>query len=96
MNLVLSVSIYKYKRNSVNQLFTCFLSHSVILHGKLSSSLHVSLGIDRFDRVFGVISASFVPGCNNCAYERLVSVQTAKKSVPKARRSKSGNTIIIS
>jgi len=85
VNLVLSVSIYKYKRNSVNQLFTCFLPHSVILHGKLSSSLHVSLGIDRFDRVFGVISASFVPGCNNCAYERLVSVQTAKCSKSKKK-----------
>jgi hypothetical protein len=56
----------------------------------------VLFGSERFDRVYGVISAAFASGCNSCAYERLVSVQTVKKSVLKARRSNSGNTIITS
>ncbi|MGB7635977.1 MAG: hypothetical protein WBL88_00225, partial [Nitrososphaeraceae archaeon] len=51
-----------------------------------SSSLHVLFCSGRFDQLYHVISASFVSGCNSCAYERLVSVQTVEKSVPKARR----------
>jgi hypothetical protein len=48
-----------------------------------------------FGCVLSESNSPSVPGCNSCAYERLLVTQRVKKIVPKARRRNAINNSVI-